>query len=217
MSGAEYEGEHCTQVLVRPQTPAVDVEPPLLVEPVFTDTESKQPIPAPPSPTEPPFRIDAVDIVHRGTRSQTPRPGAILVIEIDDFDGMQADFGMHRAEAAVHQLSDVLTSELGGAQLARIANHRFAVAALGASEAGGDVLAERLRETIEAALLEVDGKTVRRTITIGAAAMGASSTVADALNVAFRTLLCGARRTARRTTFSGRALRRSKPKATPTA
>src|SRR5215470_681547 len=35
LSGAEYEGEHCTQVLVRPQAPPVDVEPPLLVEPIL--------------------------------------------------------------------------------------------------------------------------------------------------------------------------------------
>jgi PAS domain S-box-containing protein len=187
LSGAEYEGEHCTQVLVRPQAPPADIEPPLLVEPIFNEP-SEATDPAPPS-NGTAVSYDAVASFIAELEAQTPRPGAILVIEIDDFDGMQADFGMHRAEVAVHQLSEVLTSELGGARLARIANHRFVVAALGSSEAGGDVLAERLRETIEGALLEVDGKTVRRTITIGAAAMGASSTVADTLNVAFRTLL----------------------------
>ena len=187
LSGAEYEGEHCTQVLVRPQAPPADIEPPLLVEPVFNELNEAID-PAPPS-NGTAVSYDAIDSFIAELESQTPRPGAILVIEIDDFDGMQADFGVHRAEVAVHQLSEVLTSELGGARLARIANHRFAVAALGSSEAGGDVLAERLRGTIEGALLEVDGKTVRRTITIGAAAMGPSSTVADTLNVAFRTLL----------------------------
>jgi len=189
LSGAEYEGEHCTQVLVRPHAPAADVEPPLLVEPpILTDTH-EIPDEAPPPSNGSAVAYDAVESFIAELESQDPRPGAILVIEIDDFDSMQADFGIHRAEAAVHQISDVLTGELGGARLARIANHRFAVAAVGSSEAGGDVLAERLRETIEAALLEVDGKTVRRTITIGAAAVSAPGTVADVLNVAFRTLL----------------------------
>ena len=111
----------------------------------------------------------------------------MLVIEIDDFDDLQVELGLQRTDALVGQLSESLTAELGGAKLIRIANHRFAIAAMG-SEAGGDVLAERLRESIEAALFEIDGKTVRRTITIGAAAVSDSG-VADAMNLAFRTLI----------------------------
>jgi multidomain signaling protein FimX len=192
LSGAEYEGEHCTQVLVRAHTPsvtavqAVDVDPPIL-----TDTHDMRDEPAGSNGSSGnPFA--ATDAFIAEIEQLTTRPGAILIVEIDDFDGLQAEFGLHRAEVAVRQLTDCLTSELGGARLARIANHRFGIAAIGASQAGGDVLAERLRETVEASLLEVDGKTVRRTITIGAAAMSATGTVAETMNLAFRTLM-GAR------------------------
>ena len=187
LSGAEYEGEHCTQVLVRSHVVPVlqDRLPPI---------DEVDPMPAPvaaPEATTGNGSADPFHLAHAFIETFTDgahRPGAMLVVEIDDFDGMQIELGLQRTEAMVAQLTDSLTAELGGAKLARIANHRFAIAAIG-SEAGGDVLAERLRETIEGALFEVDGKTVRRTITIGAAAMAESGTVADAMNLAFRTLI----------------------------
>lgn len=189
LSGAEYEGEHCTQVLVRAQAPSAEIEPPTLMVPVLTEMEDTpaEEIPAFTNGVDDPFA--ATDAFISEIENCTSRPGAMLVVEIDEFDGLQAEFGLHRAELAVRQLTDYLTNELGGARLVRIANHRFGVAAIGASEAGGDILAERLRESVEGALLELDGKTVRRTVTIGAAAMGESSTVAETMNLAFRTLL----------------------------
>jgi multidomain signaling protein FimX len=188
LSGAEYEGEHCTQVLVRSHTPTVDAEPAAHIDPpILTDTHDSQDDVAATNGVADPFSGSEAFIEE--VERLASRPGAILIIEIDDFDGMQADFGLHMAELGVRQLAECLTSELGGARMVRIANHRFGVAAIGASEAGGDVLAQRLRETVEAALLEVNGKTVRRTITIGAAAVGESGTVAEAMNLAFRTLL----------------------------
>ncbi len=188
LTGAEYEGEHCTQVLVR-------CEPvPVLQDRLPTDEEIDESS-APPHAARnghdsaDPFQSG--DLFIAEIERDPTRPGAMLVVEIDDFDGMQVELGLQRTESLVAQLMESLTAELGGAKLARIANHRFAIAAIG-SEAGGDVLAERLRETIEGALFEIDGKTVRRTITVGAAAVADSGSVADAMNLAFRTLV-GAR------------------------
>ena len=191
LTGAVYEGEHCTQVLVRSEA-----------VPVLQDRLPN------PEPVEPPAPVEtSVEVAHTNgvdsfalghtfiadIEQSTARPGAMLAIEIDDFDAMQVEIGLHRAEAMVAQIADALTAELGGSRMARIANHRFAVATVGASEAGGDVLAERLRETIEGGLFEVEGKTVRRTITIGAAVLGDSGSVGDAMNLAFRTLVTSRR------------------------
>ncbi len=192
LSGAEYEGEHCTQVLVRSETvPVLQDAVPVLQDalPPLDDAEPP-PLPAPAvvngNGSADPFHSTHAFLA--ALDSNAPLNGAMLVVEIDDFDTMQVELGLLRSESLVSQLAEALTTELGGARLARIANHRFAVAAIG-SEAGGDVLAERLRESIEGALFEVDGKTVRRTISIGAAAISESGTATDAMNLAFKTLV----------------------------
>jgi len=192
LSGAEYEGEKCTQVLVRSQAVPVlqDRLPPIDEDEIEAPAAAPAPLPEASNgngaangqafPSAQAF-IDAI-------AADGARVGAILMVEIDDFDNLQLDIGLQRADSLVEQLTEALTAELGGARLAAIAKHRFAIAASG-SEAGGDVLAERLRETIEAALFEVDGKTVRRTITIGAAAVAEGGDVVESMNLAFRTLV----------------------------
>jgi len=191
LSGAEYEGEHCTQVLVRSETmPVLEDAVPVLQDALPPLDDAEPPVPAAAvangNGAADPFHSTHVFLA--ALDDNAPLSGAMLVVEIDDFDTMQVELGLLRSESLVTQLAEALTAELGGAQLARIANHRFAVAAIG-SEAGGGVLAERLRESIEGALFEVNGKTVRRTISIGAAAISESGTAADAMNLAFKTLV----------------------------
>jgi EAL domain-containing protein (putative c-di-GMP-specific phosphodiesterase class I)/GGDEF domain-containing protein/PAS domain-containing protein len=200
LTGAVYEGEHCTQVLVRSQAvpvlrdvlPAVaDDGPPELVEVASVPTPAETSVATTNGAGADAFALgySFISDIEQGAA----RPGAMLAIEIDDFDALQVEIGLDRAENMVGQIADALTAELGGSRMARIANHRFAVATVGASEAGGDVLAERLRETVEGGLFEVDGKTVRRTITIGASVLGDTGNIGDAMNLAFRTLVSSRR------------------------
>jgi PAS domain S-box-containing protein len=190
LSGAEYEGEHCTQVLVRSESvPVLQDAVPVLQDalPPLDDAEPA-PIPAAVANGNGTDPFHSAQTFLAALDGNAPLSGAMLVVEIDDFDAMQVELGLLRSESLVEQLGEALTAELGGARLSRIANHRFAIAAIG-SEAGGDVLAERLRESVEGALFEVDGKTVRRTISIGAAAISESGSAADAMNLAFKTLV----------------------------
>ncbi len=191
LSGAEYEGEHCTQVLVRPETVPMFQDAVPVLQDALPPLDEPEPTPAPAPALANGNGVDPYQATHAFLAeldTNAPLTGAMLVVEVDDFDAVQVELGLLRSEALVSQLAESLTAELGGARLARIANHRFAIAAIG-SAAGGDVLAERLRETIEGALFEVDGKTVRRTISIGAAAIGESGIAADAMNLAFKTLV----------------------------
>lgn len=189
LSGAEYEGEHCTQVLVRSESVPVLLDAVRVLQDALPPPAVAEPAPAPGVANgngADPFHSTQTFLA--ALDGNAPLSGAMLVVEIDDFDAMQVELGLLRSESLVEQLGEALTAELSGARLARIANHRFAIAAIG-SEAGGDGLAERLRESIEGALFEVNGKTVRRTISIGAAAISESRTAADAMNLAFKTLV----------------------------
>jgi len=189
LSGAEYEGEHCTQVLVRSESVPVLLDAVRVLQDALPPSAVAEPAPAPGVANgngADPFHSTQTFLA--ALDGNAPLSGAMLVVEIDDFDAMQVELGLLRSESLVEQLGEALTAELSGARLARIANHRFAIAAIG-SEAGGDGLAERLRESIEGALFEVNGKTVRRTISIGAAAISESRTAADAMNLAFKTLV----------------------------
>jgi multidomain signaling protein FimX len=190
LSGAEYEGEKCTQVLVRSQAVPVlqDRLPPLDEEPSDVTESQSPPQPSAAATNGNGHAFPSAQAFVDSLSADRVTVGAVLVVEIDDFDDMQVELGLQRSDSLVAQLSESLTAELGGARLGQIANHRFVIAATG-TEAGGDVLAERLRETIEAALFEVNGKTVRRTITIGAAAVGDGEDVVDSMNAAFRTMV----------------------------
>jgi PAS domain S-box-containing protein len=162
LSGAEYEGEHCTQVLVRSESVPVLQDAVPVLQDALPPLDDAEPMPAPAAAVANGSAADPFQSTHTflaALDGNAPLTGAILVVEIDDFDAMQVELGLLRSNRWCRS-SPTLTAELGGARLGRIANHRFAVAAIG-SEAGGDVLAERLRESIEGALFEVEGKTVR--------------------------------------------------------
>ncbi len=183
LSRAEYEGEACTQVLLkcrRETDTAAHQEPPTLTARADDATAIAT------NGTAATFG----DIAHfiAQVQAEGNGTGSMLVVEIDDFDALQVEAGLDAVEHVVEEVADSLRAEIGSSIMARIANHRFAIAAMG-SEAGGDVMAEALRESVEGALYEIEGKTVRRTLTIGAAAVDDIGKLKDALNLAFRTLV----------------------------
>ena len=195
LTGAVYEGEHCTQVLVRSQAvPVLRMRLPTLEEVELTRAGRDTGRDAS-SPRTATARIRLRSVIRSlRTSNRAPRDRARCSRSRSTISTRcRSRSACIAPRTWSAQIADALTAELGGSRMARIANHRFAVATVGASEAGGDVLAERLRETIEGGLFEVDGKTVRRTITIGAAVLGDSGSVGDAMNLAFRTLVSSRR------------------------
>ncbi len=184
LSQAEYEGEPCTQVLLKctPQA-ALPVQQP----PVLTERTDEQPAEAAANGSTATLFGDIdqfaaeVDGIIEGT-------GAVLVVEIDDFDSLQAEYGVGGVEHVVEEIASTIKSQIGSSAMTRIAHHRFAVAACG-SKAGSDVIANDLREAVAGALFEVNGRTVRRTVTVGAAPIDDAAKIKEALNLAFKTLV----------------------------
>ena len=117
LSGAEYEGEHCTQVLVRSEAvPVLQDAVPVLQDalPPLDDVEPP-PLPAPAvvngNGSADPFHSTHTFLA--ALDGNAPLSGAMLVVEIDDFDPMQVELGLQRSESLVAQLTEALTAELG--------------------------------------------------------------------------------------------------------
>jgi diguanylate cyclase (GGDEF)-like protein len=197
LSAAEYEGERCTQVLLKCAPAALaapaPVPPPttaVALDEVPVLTTRAEDVVAPPVDTvangaQPPANVAGFYEAIRGAADPI---GAVCVLEIDDFDALQAEHGLDAVDHVVEEVADCIRAKAGAAILQRIANHRFALATAGASEAGSAIVAEEIREAVESALFEVNGRTVRRTVTVGAATVEGAEKVRDALNEAFRAL-----------------------------
>jgi len=214
LSSADYEGERCTQVLLK-CAPAVaatvngealGADPEVPDVPTLTAIAEAEPDPSPeaidstePTLSEPvpaPATVVAESAGSAGNVNEffeaveaSGRPvGALFVIEIDDFDALQAEHGLDACDHVVTEVGETVRAQIGSSVMRQIASHRFAVAATGASAAGGGIIVEDIREAVESSLFEVSGRTVRRTLTIGAATVDDAAKVKDALNVAYRTL-----------------------------
>jgi EAL domain-containing protein (putative c-di-GMP-specific phosphodiesterase class I)/PleD family two-component response regulator len=226
LSSAEYEGEHCTQVLLKCAPSVAPVADALQDVPILTsraeatedvdepdgaddasedvetiDADSDAVPPAQPSESasasangstaQGASRSGYSDIaaLYDAVRASGRAVGAMLVIEIDEFDALQAEHGLEAVDHVVEQIGDAIRAEAGGSLLMRISQHRFALAATGASAAGGEVMAEEIRQAVESALFEIGGRTVRRTLTVGAAAVQDVERMREAVHAAFRALV----------------------------
>jgi EAL domain-containing protein (putative c-di-GMP-specific phosphodiesterase class I)/GGDEF domain-containing protein len=176
LSSADYEGEPCIQVLVRSgvtnarttKAPEPAAEPAAAVEigtdPVASFVDLVKP------------RVDEVE------------SATLLVVEIDDFDEIQAEHGLSEAKRIVAEIGRWFAEDLTDVLVERIADNRFGMIAFG-SEASGDVLAEQLRAEVEDELFEVNGVTIRCTVTIGAITVTPDSLLREGVDLAFKAML----------------------------
>jgi EAL domain-containing protein (putative c-di-GMP-specific phosphodiesterase class I)/GGDEF domain-containing protein len=178
LSSAEYEGEACTQVLVRNQT----------IAPAADAAEAAQPANSH-SPSGSPWGLE--DFIS-ALDATSEAINAVLVIEIDHFDALEAEQGLLYGNQIVSEVqAQMLLEAQQEAQdtvLHRIGHCRFALAAPGTSQAGMDAVAERLREFVESALFEVNGKTIRCTVTVGGVERKENVDLQSAIDLAFNTL-----------------------------
>jgi EAL domain-containing protein (putative c-di-GMP-specific phosphodiesterase class I)/GGDEF domain-containing protein/PAS domain-containing protein len=176
LSSADYEGEPCIQVLVRSgvtnarttKAPEPAAEPAAAVEigtdPVASFVDLVKP------------RVDEVE------------SATLLVVEIDDFDEIQAEHGLSEAKRIVAEIGRWFAEDLTDVLVERIADNCFGMIAFG-SEASGDVLAEQLRAEVEDELFEVNGVTIRCTVTIGAITVTPDSLLREGVDLAFKAML----------------------------
>jgi multidomain signaling protein FimX len=186
LAPAAYDGEPCTQVLVR-QRAATACE--------RADPASLAPaVEAPPTA---PAAIGAalVDNIDRFVELVSKRltgsePEVLLALAIDDFHELQAAHGLRFSENVVRAVEQCLHATAAGGVVVRVGEHSFALG-IEADAHKRAVTAQQLRKAVEDAILEIDGKTIRCTATIGAVHIAEPAQVATGLDLAFRTMIGG--------------------------
>ncbi len=193
LSNAEYEGESCTQVMVRRRA-AID-EPANAAANGAAENGAQSNGFAMAEEAAAGGKAEAapghgVDLfVAMLEADKEPSASAIMMATIDGFDAIQAEHGLKGSEDFAVQVCTSLQEAAPKAAVLRVGEHTYAIATHTSSSKANEALAESLRAAVEGALFEINNKTVRCTITVGALAAGTFENVLSALDVAFRTMI----------------------------
>jgi len=197
LAAAEYEGEHCTQVTVRPAQASPE-------DPVYASEGEKEG--ASQSNGEANQNtlangegsksgISAFLDSARGMLESVQPHRVILVAQIDGFAALQENCGLRDAERVSSLLHAKLQDMLEDRPCARLSPNQFAFSLTDTDRAAVSAKAEQMRKAVEALLLEASEKTVRTTISIGGAELDTDSdsstdeVLEQSLNTAFATAL----------------------------
>jgi multidomain signaling protein FimX len=188
LAPAAYEGESCTQVLVRQRMAGAGEQ----AEAAPPAPASEAPLPAASAAADGAALADTIDrfVEFVSKRLTGSEPEVLLALALDDFHELQAAHGLRFAENVVRAVEHSLHTTAAGGVVVRIGEHSFALG-IEADAAEGAVTAEQLRKTVEATIFEIDGKTIRCTATIGAVHIAEPAQIGTGLDLAFRTMIRG--------------------------
>ncbi len=157
-SPASYDGEPCTQVVIRAETASAEFEEKLkemarqdLVTGLFNRSYFQE-------------QLETVSeaVVRQG------QPSTLVYISIDSFNSLQAEIGIGGADLILADIADTLKRYFAeGTLMARFGDDACTVLLAGKEpDAVGDML-ETLRRQIESNLFEANGRTVQVTVSMG--------------------------------------------------
>ena len=169
LAPTEYEGEQCTQVLVKPTS-----------LPVTGKTDEVE------APANGGSTIDAF-LAHlsQSTEANTDRQHVLLIAQIDGFDKAQKTMGIRTANQLAQLVGAELEAAVGLERYSRIDNHRYAMQLSGASQQENQTTIEGLRERIEHMICEIDARTTRATISIVTVPCDTAPSVESAMDEGF--------------------------------
>ncbi|MBP3957494.1 diguanylate cyclase [Gemmata sp. G18] len=120
--------------------------------------------------------IDAIARKELQRRTRLPGPIAVLWIDADHFGRVNKDYSQIAGDQVLVWLAGILQSSIRTTDsLGRVGGEEFMVLAPGTDVDGAEVLAERLRTSVEAAQTVYLGNTIRMTVSIGVAVAEAST------------------------------------------
>jgi multidomain signaling protein FimX len=184
---ANYEGERCMQVTVRP--PGSDAAPPGDADAAPLDAAV-----APMDPDGEPVHTEEprVGVQHFVEAAATCALGggcrAVLVAQLDGYSGLQEALGLRGAEAIGLRIHEALTQQLGDWPCIRLGPHQFAFTLADDDPARLQERLESLRRNVESLPPLPGAASVRTSLSIGGAEIGAGASaegLEKALDVAF--------------------------------
>ena len=165
-SPASYDGEPCTQVVIRAETASAEFEEKLkvmasrdLVTGMFNRAYFQE-------------QLDTVldQAVRQGVAS------TLVYLSIDGFSSLQADIGIGAADLLLTDLAQLLRNHFSEDTLmARFADDACSILLEGQEPAAAMAQLEELRSKLEGYLFESNGRTVRITVSMGVAAISETS------------------------------------------
>lgn len=180
LASAEYEGESCMQVTVRPSTVssgpahsngsaaehsnghAVDA----------SNGSANGTANGADHESEVGSKASGVgaflDAAHGILASEHPHR-AVLVAQIDEFAKFQEELGLRGADQVGGRVLQIFKDELTECLCARLSTHQFAFAVTDADRAAVLQRLDSLRKAVEGLMTEVKGRTIRVTVSIGGA------------------------------------------------
>jgi len=120
--------------------------------------------------------IDAIARNELRRRERTPAPIALVMIDADHFGQVNRDYSLTAGDQVLVWLAGVMqTSIRASDSLGRVGGEEFLVVAPGTDLPGAEVLAERLRSSVEASQTVYNGHTIKMTISLGVAVADATT------------------------------------------
>ena len=157
-SPASYDGEPCTQVVIRAETASAEFEEKLkemarqdLVTGLFNRAYFQE-------------QLEGIS----ETAVRQGQPSTLVYISIDSFNSLQAEIGIGGADLILADIADTLKRYFAeGTLMARFGDDACTVLLAGKEPDAVGELLETLRRQIEANLFEANGRTVQVTVSMG--------------------------------------------------
>jgi diguanylate cyclase (GGDEF)-like protein len=129
---------------------------------------------------------------------------AVLMLDIDHFKRVNDEHGHAAGDAVLRHLAALMrVGQRKIDKLGRVGGEEFAILLPGANGDAALAYAERLRQSVASAPIEVDGKTLTITVSIGIASLNASDPSSDAALIRADKALYGAKEAGRNRVGNG--------------
>jgi len=176
-SPAAYDGEPCIQVVIRAENDSAELQK-------LREISSQDPV------TGLLNRNSFLEVLDTAVERavNASQPASLAYIRVDRFAALQADIGLTDSDQLLNQLATLLRGHFPGeAQLARFADDVFAVLQSGVIPQQAEPELRKLLTKVEGQLLDVGGRTVQTTLSIGVAGLDEKTAKAqDAIERAHR-------------------------------
>jgi len=172
VSAATYDGERCTQIVLRPEHDDAELEEKLRQissQDLLTGLYNRQ------------YMMNALAeaVARAGTNNET---GAVAYIALDNFVNLKNQVGISGGDLLLGDLASLLQDLCGDDYvLARLSDDAFCMMRLPFDEKAMAEQAEKVRKAVEDYLFEIDGRTIALTVSIGVAAITENSPRAEEL------------------------------------